>query len=87
MTIWKRKSLWLSVLVLLALGGITAYVVWNELSSQDIVGTLQKANIWWVLAAALCTLIYFVAECTSDIRIDRLFDGFALFEHSDVLGE
>ena len=60
------------MLVLLALGGITAYVVWNELSSQDIVGTLQKANIWWVLAAALCTLIYFVAEAMNIHRCLRL---------------
>lgn len=72
MTIWKRKSLWLSVLALLILGGATAYVVWNELSSQDIVGTLKKANVWWVLAAACCTIIYFIAEAMNIRRCLRL---------------
>ena len=72
MTIWKKKSLWISVLVLIALGAATAYVIWKELSSQDIVGTLKQANIWWVLAAALCTLIYFVCEAMNIRRCLRL---------------
>jgi uncharacterized protein (TIRG00374 family) len=72
MTIWKKKSLWISVLVLIALGAATAYVIWKELSSQDIVGTLKQANVWWVLAAAACTLIYFVCEAMNIRRCLRL---------------
>lgn len=72
MSIWKKKSLWLSALVLIALGGATIYVIWKELSGQDIIGTLKQANLWWVLLAALCTLIYFICEAFNIRRCLRL---------------
>ena len=58
MGLLKKKSLWLSALFLLILGGATVYVVYKELKGQDILGTLRNADIRWVLAAVLSMAVY-----------------------------
>jgi len=62
MQIWKKKSLWISILFLLALSTATVYVIWRELNGQDIRGTLKQADIFWVTAALLCTAVYFATD-------------------------
>lgn len=62
MGLLKKKSLWLSALFLLILGGATIYVVYKELKGQDIWGTLRNADIRWVLAAVLAMAVYAVCD-------------------------
>jgi uncharacterized protein (TIRG00374 family) len=60
--IWKKKSLWLSIAVLLILCGATVYVLHRELNGQDIWGTLLHADIKWFAAAVAFMLMYFVLD-------------------------
>ena len=62
MGLLKKKSLWLSALFLLILGGATVYVVYKELKGQDILGTLRNADIRWVLAAVLAMAVYALCD-------------------------
>ena len=62
MGLLKKKSLWLSALFLLILGGATIYVVYKELKGQDILGTLRNADIRWVLAAVLSMAVYALCD-------------------------
>ena len=62
MGLLKKKSLWLSALFLLILGGATVYVVYKELKGQDILGTLRNADIRWVLAAVLSMAVYALCD-------------------------
>lgn len=79
----KRRSLWLSALLLLALGGITLYVVHKELGGADILGTLKTAHPLWILAGILAMAIYAVLEAIDLSRALRL-EGYRL-SFSEVL--
>lgn len=72
MTIWKKKSLWISALFLVVLSGAALCVIQKELKGQDIVGTLKSANIWWVLAAVIFTALYFITDAMNIGRCLRL---------------
>ena len=72
MSIWKRKSLWISAVVLLALGGATLYVIWRELDGQDIIGALKHANPLWVVIAALFGILYFLTDAMNIGRCLKL---------------
>ena len=72
MSFLKKKSLWFSVIFLIALGGATLYVIHRELDGQDIVGTLKNANIWWVLSAVLFSFLYFVTDAMNIGRCLKL---------------
>lgn len=60
--IWKKKSLWLSIAVLILLCGATVYVLHRELNGQDIWGTLLHADIRWFIAAVAAMLLYFILD-------------------------
>lgn len=72
MNLLKKKSLWLGALLLLLLGGATVYVIYKELNGQDILGTLQSANIGWILLAVCAMALYAVADGINISRCLRL---------------
>ncbi len=72
MNLLKKKSIWIGVLLLLVLGGITIYVIHKEIDSQKIWETIKNADIVWVIVAILAMCIYALADAVNINRCLRL---------------
>ncbi len=62
MKIWERKSVWIGALLLVALAAITLYIIHKELNTQDIAGALRHADPYWVAAAIIFMVLYFICD-------------------------
>ncbi|MCR5746869.1 MAG: flippase-like domain-containing protein, partial [Lachnospiraceae bacterium] len=72
MKIWKSRSVWIGATLLILLSAATLFIIYRELNGKDIIGTIKRADPFWVIAAFIFMILYFVADGINIRRSLRL---------------
>ncbi len=72
MTVWKKKSFWAGILLLLVLGAAAIRIIRRELNGQDLPALLRQADRGLLLLCLVCMAVYAVCDAWNISRCLRL---------------
>ena len=62
MQLWKKKSLWIGIALLLVLGYVTFYFIQQELGKQDVAAIIAGSDPIWLFGGILCMIVYLILD-------------------------
>ena len=72
LTVWKKKSFWAGILLLLVLGAASIRIIRRELNGQDLPALLRQADRGLLLLCLVCMAVYAVCDAWNISRCLRL---------------
>lgn len=72
LTVWKKKSFWAGILLLLVLGAAAIRIIRRELNGQDLPALLRQADCGLLLLCLVCMAVYAVCDAWNISRCLRL---------------
>ncbi|MBQ4016495.1 MAG: flippase-like domain-containing protein, partial [Oscillospiraceae bacterium] len=72
LTVWKKKSFWAGILLLLVLGAAAIRIIRRELNGQDLPALLRQADRGLLLLCLVCMAVYAVCDAWNISRCLRL---------------